>query len=115
MKIPINLASQPFRRDRALLVASVAVSLLLVGTLGALISLILLDRTQLADVRHDVDQLNRQIRKVATDQAGLNAVLRRPENTEVLERSVLLNDLLYRKGISWTRSEERRVGKECRS
>ena len=69
MKIPINLASQPFRRDRALLVASVAVSLLLVGTLGALISLILLDRTQLADVRHDVDQLNRQIRKVAAEQA----------------------------------------------
>jgi Tfp pilus assembly protein PilN len=103
MKIPINLASQPFRRDRALLVASVAVSLLLVGTLGALISLILLDRTQLADVRHDVDQLNRQIRKVAAEQAGLNAVLRMPENTEVLERSVLLNDLLYRKGISWTR------------
>ncbi len=103
MKIPINLASQPFRRDRAMLAASVAVSLALVATLGGLVSLILLDRTQLADVRHDVDQLNRQIRKVAQDQAGLDGVLRRPENTEVLERSVLLNELLYRKGISWTR------------
>jgi len=30
-------------------------------------------------------------------------VLRRPENAEVLERSVFLNALLYRKGISWTR------------
>jgi Tfp pilus assembly protein PilN len=103
MKIPINLASQPFRRDRAMLVASIAVSLALIATLGGLVSLFLMDRSQLADVRHDVDQLNRQIRKVAQDQAGLDAVLRRPENTEVLERSVLLNELLFRKGISWTR------------
>ena len=27
----------------------------------------------------------------------------RPENSEVLERSVLINELLLRKGISWTR------------
>ena len=31
MKIPINLASQPFRRDRAMLVASFAVCALLVS------------------------------------------------------------------------------------
>jgi len=103
MKIPINLASQPFRRDRALLAASIAVSLSLVATLGGLISLIMMDRAQLADVRHDVDQLNRQIRQITARQASLDAVLRRPENTEVLERSVLLNELIYRKGISWTR------------
>ena len=30
-------------------------------------------------------------------------MLRRPENAEVLERSVFLNALLLRKGISWTR------------
>jgi len=103
MKIPINLASQPFRRDRAMLVASLAVSLLLVATLGGLISLILSDRAQVADVRRDVSQLNGQIRQVAAQQAKLDAVLRRPENTVVLERSVLINELLYRKGISWTK------------
>ena len=31
MKIPINLASQPFRRDRAMIVASLVVCLLLVA------------------------------------------------------------------------------------
>jgi Tfp pilus assembly protein PilN len=103
MKIPINLASQPFRRDRALMVASVAVSLLLVATLGVLISLSLLDRSQLGDIRHSVDQLDKDIQKVTVQQAGLDAVLRRPENTEVIERSVFLNELLYRKGISWTK------------
>ena len=37
------------------------------------------------------------------EQAELDAVLRKPENAEVLERSVFLNTLLLRKGISWTR------------
>jgi Tfp pilus assembly protein PilN len=103
MRIPVNLASQPFRRDRAMVAASVAVSLLLIVTLGALISLILMDRSQTAEVRADLDRLNREIRKINAEQAKLDAVLRRPENTEVLERSVLLNQILYRKGISWTK------------
>jgi Tfp pilus assembly protein PilN len=103
MKIPINLASQPFRRDRAMLVASVAVSLLLVGTLGALISLAMTDRAQLADLRHDVSQIRTQLRSETEQQQGLDNVLRRPENAVVLETSVFINTLLYRKGISWTR------------
>jgi hypothetical protein len=103
MKIPINLASQPFRRDRAMLAGSIAASLILVGTLGVLISLIVADRALLAGVRSDVDGLNRQIRTATVEQGRLDAVLRKPENAEVLERSVFLNALLYRKGISWTR------------
>jgi len=98
MKIPINLASQPFRRDRAMLAGSIAVSLILVGTLGVLISLIVADRALLAGVRSDVDGLNRQIRTATVEQGRLDAVLRKPENAEVLERSVFLNALLYRKG-----------------
>jgi Tfp pilus assembly protein PilN len=103
VRIPINLASQPFRRDRALLAASIAVSLLLVGTLGVLISLATADRAQLAEVRHRIGLLHAQIRQVSAEQARLDAVLRKPQNAEVLERSVFLNDLLLRKGISWTR------------
>jgi type IV pilus assembly protein PilN len=103
MKIPINLASQPFRRDRAVLAAFVAATLILLGTLGTLITLIVADRALLADVRTDVNSLNRQIRAATVEQERLDAVLRRPENAEVLERSVFLNALLIRKGISWTR------------
>ncbi len=103
MKIPINLASQPFRRDRPMIVASLAVCLLLVGTLGVLISLVLADRAQSADLRHEVAQLQAAVRRNAAEQAQLDAVLRQPENAEVLERSVFLNALLRRKGISWTR------------
>ena len=103
MKIPINLASQPFRRDRGLVAASVAVSLLLTATLGVLITLGMADERQLANTKADLARLNAQLASLAGEQAKQDAVLRKPENAEVLERSVFLNDLLLRKGISWTR------------
>src|SRR5262245_45838478 len=103
MRIPINLASQPFRRDRALIVGSTAVGVLLVVSFGILISLIMADRKQLAGIRGDIDRLNAQIRRESAEQQQLEAVLRRPENAEVLERSVFLNALLFRKSISWTK------------
>ncbi len=103
MKIPINLASQPFRRDRAMLVASIAVCLLLAGTLAGLVSLVLSDRAQLSDIRASVDRLHRDIARTSGEQARLDAVLRKPENAQVLDESVFLNELLYRKGISWTK------------
>jgi Tfp pilus assembly protein PilN len=101
MKIPINLASQPFRRDRALLVGYSVLAVVLVVTLGVLIHLAMQDNQQLADVRHEVGLLKKQIQNAAVQQAQLDAVVRRPENETVLEQSVLLNTLLRRKGISW--------------
>jgi hypothetical protein len=103
MKIPINLASQPFRRNRAMLVASCIVAALLVASLGALFTLAKADDAQLADVRKEVGQLRVQLTGFQKQQTEFDAVLRKPENAEVLERSVFLNSLLNRKGISWTR------------
>jgi Tfp pilus assembly protein PilN len=103
MKIGINLATQPFRRDRPVLVLAGVLSTLLVALLGGLIYLAVAERGELADSRRDVDRLQRKIRAVSVEQQKLDAVLRRPENAEVLERSLFLNALLYRKGISWTR------------
>ena len=103
MKIPINLASQPFRRDRALLMASAAVSVALAATLGLLIYLANLDSAQLADLRKDVARLNQQVRAVSAQQAEAEAVIRKPENEVVLERSLFINNLLVYKGVSWSR------------
>jgi Tfp pilus assembly protein PilN len=103
MKIPINLASQPFRRDRAMLVASGAVSVALLLTLGLLVYLAMLDRSQLADLHKDIARLNQQIRGVSAQQAAADAVLRKPENAVVLERSQFINNLLVYKGVSWSR------------
>lgn len=103
MRIPINLASQPFRRDRAMLAASIAVSVLLTVTLGVLISLALADRSQMADTRGEVARLTARLAAMQKQQAELDSILRKPENAEVLERSAFLNELLVRKSISWTR------------
>jgi hypothetical protein len=103
MKIPINLASQPFRRDRAMVAASMVVCVLLGATFGILMALAMTDRRQLADVRADVARLNSAIRNITAEQSQLDGVLRKPENALVLQRSVFLNSMLLRKGVSWTR------------
>jgi len=103
MRIPINLASQPFRRDRPMLLASAVVSAALLVTLAFLGYLALLDREQLKSLRSEVSRLDGRLRTVRADQARLDAVLRQPENASVLERSVFLNDLIFHKAISWSR------------
>jgi len=103
MKIPINLASEPFRKDRAMLAASLAAGVLLVATLAALVMLANADNAQLADLRKEVTQLHAEISAAGKQQANFEAVVRKPENAQVLELSVFLNTLLSRKGISWTR------------
>jgi type IV pilus assembly protein PilN len=103
MKIPINLASQPFRRDRAIFLASISVSLLLVATLAGLLYLARADRTERSELSHEVDRLAAQVRAASADQGRLDNILRQPANAQVVETSVFLNDLIYHKSISWSR------------
>ena len=103
MKIAINLASEPFRRDRPLIAASVAVGAMLVGLLGMLIYLAASERDRAAEARQAIARTETQLAKNAQDRARLEGVLRQQQNAEVLDRSVFLNTLLSRKGVSWTR------------
>ncbi|MBI3696014.1 MAG: hypothetical protein HY238_14385, partial [Acidobacteria bacterium] len=50
------------------------------------------------------DHYRRRLSELARKQIELETVMRRPENAVVLRRSMFLNELLYRKGISWTRT-----------
>ena len=103
IQVPINLASEPFRRDRPVLVGSVALGVLLVIALVMQTVTIVSQRHQAAATRQTLDRLNAQFRNITAEQAKLDATLRRPENAEVLERSLFLNELIERKGISWTK------------
>lgn len=103
MKIPINLASQPFRRDRPLVAASIVVTVALTALLGALVWFILQDKDQLAGMHQDIARLNRQIHDASTEQARLETIMRQPQNASVLEWSVLINTLIFQKAISWSR------------
>ena len=103
MKIPLNLASEPFRKDRPLLVASGVFAVVLTGLLGVLVYLIAADRNRMGDTRAQVTRLNQELTTMAAEQAKFDATLRQPANASVLERSLLLNTLVERKSVSWTR------------
>jgi type IV pilus assembly protein PilN len=103
LRVPINLASDPFRRDRPLLVGSAALGIALSLLLIYQVIYIVSERHQAADIRIAIDQQNARLKDIAAQQAKLNATLRRPENAEVLERSLFLNTLIERKAISWTK------------
>jgi hypothetical protein len=103
MRIPINLASEPFRRDRPMLVGSAVCTVLLAGLLALQIFLIRGSRDEARDARTGVAQLTRQLGAVNADQAKMAQTLKQPGNAQVFQRSVLLNALVERKSISWTR------------
>ncbi|MCC7175484.1 MAG: hypothetical protein IT159_09840 [Bryobacterales bacterium] len=103
MRIAINLASEPFRRDRPMVAASVAVGLVLAGMLAMLISLAVMERGAAAETRQDIAVLNKRLAALNAEQAQLESSLRQPENAEALGKVAFINSLLYRKGISWTR------------
>lgn len=103
MRIPVNLAREPFRRDRANLIGSAFVAVLLAGTLILLISLTRTERAQTRDTQIALTRVNRQLTAIRNEQAKLDASMRLPGNEEVLDRSILLNTLIKRKAISWTK------------
>lgn len=103
VRYPINLSSEPFRRDRAVTIfASVAAGLLAV-TLGLLVLMIVNERQAKSDLVAAIAQTEKQVAGMASEQATLEASMRKVENADVLERSVFLNTLIARKGISWSR------------
>lgn len=103
MRVAINLASEPFRARRPRLAASAAAGVLLSVSLALLGYAGFQQRVRLREAREAVARLQSEARALTAEQSRLEAVLRRPENAEVLENSLFYNSLLYRRGISWTR------------
>jgi hypothetical protein len=103
LRVPVNLASEPFRRDRPVMIGSAALAVVLTLVLIYQVFAILSERHQAADIRVAIARESDQLSRIAAQQAKLNATLRRPENAEVLERSLFLNTLIQRKAISWTK------------
>jgi type IV pilus assembly protein PilN len=98
----INLASQPFRRERAENAAYLLVCAVLTCSLLLLVVLIAHSRAQAADLRRGIDAENRRLRNLQREQAQFSSVLARPENADVFARSVFLNELIARRAVSWT-------------
>ncbi len=98
----INLASRPFRRDRPMLAASIAVAVILAGMLGMLLYLISVVRYEGAETAEAIRITEAELRELTAAESQLQNEFLRPENEVMLDRSLFLNALLVRKGVSWT-------------
>jgi len=103
MRTAINLASEPFRRDRPMVAASAVVGLLLCVVLALLTTLAVKERGTATETRRDTAVSQHRLQELGSRQANLEQILRRPDNAAVLDEVVFINTLLYRKGISWTK------------
>lgn len=99
----INLASQPFRRERAQNAAIAAACVVLSCSLLLLFVLILHERAQASDLRNVISAQNVRLQVLQRQQAQFSVVLSKPENADVFSTNVFLNELIARRGVSWTR------------
>ncbi len=99
----INVASQPFRRERAQNAAFALICAGLACSLLVLISLILHERAQAADLRRVIGSENAELHRLQRDETQFSTVLGKPENADVFARSVFLNEIIARRAVSWTR------------
>ncbi len=101
--LDINLASQPFKRERAANAGLAAISLGLFCSLLILTGLVLHARSQAAGLRHIMNSENAQLRSLQARQNQFSAILARPENADVFATNVFLNELIAKRSVSWTR------------
>jgi type IV pilus assembly protein PilN len=104
MKVSLNLASRPFGRNRMFYAAAALLGAALAIAAVVMVTAFVRTYRRSPELARQETEYRRQLSDLARKQAELEGVLRRPENSAVLERSIFLNELLYRKGISWTRT-----------
>jgi Tfp pilus assembly protein PilN len=103
VQIHLNVASEPFGRRRAFWLAAWASALLLTLVAVWLMAVYFLHGRGTADNQQEA-ALRAQLSALQAEEAQLRGKLAEPGNEQVLARSQFLNQLLYRKGISWTRT-----------
>lgn len=100
--IPINLSSEPFRRDRPVILAGWAGGTALLGLFLCLSVLAWIQRSEAADTREALGAAQRRLNVMNTELARYDTELRQPANAQSIEHRLFYNSLLMRKGISWT-------------
>ena len=101
--IPLNLSSEPFKKDRLILVASALTAVLLIAAIVLQVVVITRERRTARDNRRELARVEAQLQGLDRDYNERSTRLRQPQNAAVVDRSAFLNQLLQRKGISWTR------------
>ncbi len=99
----MNLASNPFRRERAQNAVYAAACAALLLSLLTLTGLILHARSEAAGIRRTIAAERIQLREVQQQQAQFSNILGKPQNADVFSISVFLNELIARRSVSWTK------------
>jgi Tfp pilus assembly protein PilN len=102
MRTRINLASQPYEDARRFYLQWGGLLLLLALIAALLISIVLGSYHASRDIARKVAQERRQIAEIDRERAAAEAILNRPENRDVRDKSRFLNALIVRKAFSWT-------------
>jgi len=102
MRFDINLASRPYQDVRVFLLrwgtATGALALFTLVLVGVAFSSWWSSR----DVREKAELATREMQQLDRDKATAEALLSRPQNREILERSRFVNSLITRKSFAWT-------------
>jgi hypothetical protein len=100
--LTINLASTPFRRERARNAALVAACAVLSILLIVLVSMIFRERGRAAKVRQQIEAQRVELAKYQREQSRSRSILGKTENADVFSESAFLNQLIARRAVSWT-------------
>lgn len=99
----MNLATEPFRKERAQTAAYAAGCAILFCSLLVLIGMVLHERAAAAGIRKQIDAQQAQLQALQKQQSAFSNVLARPQNADVFSTNVFLNDVIARRSVSWTR------------
>jgi type IV pilus assembly protein PilN len=102
MRTRINLATQPYEDARSFYLQWTGLILLLLIVTAALVVVVVRSHNASRDIAAKVAQERREIAEVDRERAAAEAILNRPENRDVRDKSRFLNALIARKAFSWT-------------
>jgi type IV pilus assembly protein PilN len=106
MRLDINLASTVYEDARDFWLRwGIGLGLLIVVTIGLLVMAISGFWAARQD-RHQISELESKIAERDKERADAEALLNRPENRVIRDKSQYLNDLIARKAFSWTKAFE---------
>jgi hypothetical protein len=99
----INLASQPFGRERAETALLTAICSVLFLSFCVFMALFLQERSQASALRRTIASESRTRDTFQRQQNQFQAIIARPTNADVFSKSVFYNQLIARRAVSWTK------------
>lgn len=106
MRLDINLASNVYEDSRQFWIRwGIALGLLSIVTVG-LLALAVTGFWEARQDRSKISELESKIAQRDKERAEAEALLNRPENRVIRDKSQYLNDLIARKAFSWTKAFE---------